>query len=439
MIRDQEEVRSYLTQVISKVRAKEIHHEIRQELEGHIEELALEKESEGCTREEAVRWAVGQMGDPFEVGRDLHRIHRPRMNWGLLAGVLLFVLCGAMAMHAVDAGSGTGSTGLLQLKVIGAAIGIGVMLLICRWDYRKLENGSKGLYLLGLLAGAACWNNTVIYHGSSNIVFLGPFLLDGMLVGGLLVCSAAGGLRSWWENKRWFWLKSRTAYVLLPSLLFIKLHWYLGLAVYLTGYTMMLLLITRAPAKSILPTCGPLLGFGIFALTAADQASRYYTRLQAFWSPRSVSQDASYQMMKMEEGIRSAGWWGQGLGPQQHHLPGYMQESVLAYLIYTYGWGFGILVVFLGCLLVIRLWSAALSVHDRFGKLVSSGLAGMLSFQFGYGILMTLGWLPIVSISIPFLSASNDYMIIQCAFIGLILGVYRRKDLVRAPSGPVRR
>ncbi|MGY4761640.1 FtsW/RodA/SpoVE family cell cycle protein [Paenibacillus caseinilyticus] len=116
-----------------------------------------------------------------------------------------------------------------------------------------------------------------------------------------------------------------------------------------------------------------------------------------------------------------------------------MQESVLAYLIYTYGWGFGILVVFLGCLLVIRLWSAALSVHDRFGKLLSSGLAGMLSFQFGYSILMTFGWLPIVSISVPFLSASNDYMIIQCAFIGLILGVYRRKDLVRAPSGPVRR
>lgn len=146
--------------------------------------------------------------------------------------------------------------------------------------------------------------------------------------------------------------------------------------------------------------------------------------------PESVSKDASYQMVKIQEGLQAAGWWGQGLGPAQHHLPGYAQEAVLAYLIYTFGWWFGLIVIFLGCMLITQLWSAVYRVQDPFGKLLSAGLAGMLSFQFTYSLLMTFGGLPIISISIPFLSASNDYMIIEFAAAGLILGIYRRKDLV---------
>ncbi|WP_426454372.1 permease prefix domain 1-containing protein [Paenibacillus sp. S-38] len=87
MIREYEEVQDYLNQVCSKVRAREVHQEIREELISHIEELVLTKEADGSSKEKAVPWALRQMGDPAQVGGELHKIHRPRLNWVLLAAV----------------------------------------------------------------------------------------------------------------------------------------------------------------------------------------------------------------------------------------------------------------------------------------------------------------------------------------------------------------
>ncbi|WP_426454375.1 hypothetical protein ACP26L_17325 [Paenibacillus sp. S-38] len=38
-------------------------------------------------------------------------------------------------------------------------------------------------------------------------------------------------------------------YVLLPVLFFLKLHWYIGLGMYFTGYTMVSVIITKAHVK----------------------------------------------------------------------------------------------------------------------------------------------------------------------------------------------
>ncbi|WP_412675016.1 permease prefix domain 1-containing protein [Aneurinibacillus aneurinilyticus] len=43
-----------------------------------------QKIKEGVHREEAIQQAIRQMGDPILLGKQLHKVHKPKMEWGLI-------------------------------------------------------------------------------------------------------------------------------------------------------------------------------------------------------------------------------------------------------------------------------------------------------------------------------------------------------------------
>ena len=47
-----------------------------------------------------------------------------------------------------------------------------------------------------------------------------------------------------------------------------------------------------------------------------------------------------------------------------------------------------------------------------------------------WNILMGLGFVPIIGVSLPFISYGGSAILFYAAVLGLILNVYRRKDLV---------
>ncbi|WP_127488365.1 permease prefix domain 1-containing protein [Paenibacillus ehimensis] len=156
MIREHEDVRNYLSSVCSQIRVRELHKDIRRELESHLEELVIEKEAEGASREEAVAWAIRQMGDPLTVGRELHRIHKPRMHWGLLLGLIAFLGLGVFAMYSIESSyaamrsNALDGVGFAIRKMFFIALGLPVLLLFYFMDYRKLKAWS--LFMYGLPA-----------------------------------------------------------------------------------------------------------------------------------------------------------------------------------------------------------------------------------------------------------------------------------------------
>ncbi|WP_338594259.1 permease prefix domain 1-containing protein [Paenibacillus sp. Y5S-9] len=77
-----ERIQHYLDHMCVQVKAREVHNDLRDELGNHMEEMILDKEQEGYTEEEAITYAIEQMGDPAVVGKSMHRLHRHRMHWG---------------------------------------------------------------------------------------------------------------------------------------------------------------------------------------------------------------------------------------------------------------------------------------------------------------------------------------------------------------------
>lgn len=70
-------VLDFLNSVCSKIWNKNLHAQIRQELLNHLEDFVEEKISQGTPFEDAVELAVLKLGNPFKIGKEFNRVHRP--------------------------------------------------------------------------------------------------------------------------------------------------------------------------------------------------------------------------------------------------------------------------------------------------------------------------------------------------------------------------
>ena len=110
--------------------------------------------------------------------------------------------------------------------------------------------------------------------------------------------------------------------------------------------------------------------------------------------------------------------------------PGYSSNYILSYLSSYYG----ILAAFLVAALVLGLIFAAIKTagkgKNRLGKIIgfASGLSLLLPAVIN--ILVNLGLFPAVDTFLPFLSQGNSYLLVSYILLGLILSVYRYKDIL---------
>ncbi|MBU7316344.1 FtsW/RodA/SpoVE family cell cycle protein [Paenibacillus oleatilyticus] len=433
MIREHENVRDYLSSVCSQIRARELHKDIRRELESHLEELVLDKEAEGASREEAVAWAIRQMGDPVAVGRELHRIHKPRIHWGLLLGLIAFLGLGVFAMYSIES-----SYAAMHPNVYGdyfstrklrfIALGLPVLLVFYFMDYRKLKAWSLFMY------GAAAFGMIYVIlfgnqvNGARSYLSIWRFSIDLTTVTSyLFIAAAAGLLLDWRGQKRHFWLKSMLAFVIVPVMFYIMVPSLPTLLFYLVSYGILCGVVTRKWWLALLQTGGTLLLLGGAFLI------RYYLsqRVLAFLNPDRDPSGAGYMYIQMKEALSSAGWWGHGFGAVNPKLPYVHSELIFTYLVYSFGWGVGIAVAVAAVYFVARLLHSMGQVRETYGKMLIVAATSIIGAQFGYCIGMSLGLLPITSVVLPFVSYGGTHTLVEMAVVGLVLGVYRRKDMIR--------
>ena len=151
-------------------------------------------------------------------------------------------------------------------------------------------------------------------------------------------------------------------------------------------------------------------------------------RLLAFLHPEQYSSSNGFIYLKVKEMLSTAGWFGQSgvVGAFSSEQTNY----TLASFIYNLGWAFSIVLLTVLTLLLIRLLLVSRNIGDRYGRVLVSGGLGLFAVQFLYHAIMTVGWVPFMPISLPFLSYGLAPTLINSVVFGVVLGVYRRKNLV---------
>ncbi|MNP66648.1 Cell cycle protein [compost metagenome] len=96
-------------------------------------------------------------------------------------------------------------------------------------------------------------------------------------------------------------------------------------------------------------------------------------------------------------------------------------------LIDVFGWSAGILLLVGIFWFVSSMVKILPRIRDDYGRIIILSVTTILSLQMFYSLVVITGKVPIISIAFPFIGYGT-HLIFEYAMIGLLLGVYRRKD-----------
>ena len=432
-------IQEYIDCVCMQIRCKEIHEDVRAELLSHIEELVKEHVSYGVPRAEAVDKSLALMGDPATVGKQLHKTHRPRMEWGILSVIAALIGIGILATYSLGASQSVWHSSyagtptyysmeeLFAGKIIPFSLGICLVVFLYFFDYRKLKQFSFHLFVLTLLVMVYILFfrqdlfNQIKGYGlvARSFISASPFLF--ML--------ALAGIFTDWDWKRSGSLKKAFICFTIPSLIYLKYAPFYYNLVYLAGF-MALVISSGAGIKQIKKMFAASVGLNVLLHTLWLLKSPWaINRLLASFNPYKDPYGAGYAIFQSIEAIRSAGFRGHGLASTLRTVPGVDTHLILTYIVYTLGWVIGLAIVLLAVFFITRLARVAGQVKEPYGRLLIKGLVVVFMVQFLWNILMTVGLAPLLGVSLPFISNDGLQFVVQIAMVGIILSVYRRKDM----------
>lgn len=148
-------------------------------------------------------------------------------------------------------------------------------------------------------------------------------------------------------------------------------------------------------------------------------------RIVIGFSPELDPYGYGMQPLMSKEAIMHGGLWGKGWfsGGVYEDLVASHTDFIFATICEKFGVFGGVLVIVGICGMVIRILVLANKVQDRVGKLICCGVAVILILQTLENVGMCLAVIPVVGITLPFLSYGGSSMLALYMIIGLVHSV----------------
>ena len=110
-------------------------------------------------------------------------------------------------------------------------------------------------------------------------------------------------------------------------------------------------------------------------------------------------------------------------------VPEMFSDFIFIFIIYKFGYLAGIFTMLLSGFLLFKISKALIRTKNNYNKSLILIPLVIFATKFIFGILMNLGLLPVVGVSIPLLSYSGTSSVINFILIGLILNIYKVRNL----------
>ena len=162
-------------------------------------------------------------------------------------------------------------------------------------------------------------------------------------------------------------------------------------------------------------------------------ASYQQDRIVVGFNPSLDPKDKGWQPLLSKQCIENGGLFGVGLhsGGDYEALTASHTDFILATVCEKFGFVGGLLVIATLAALVMRvLWIGRQASHD-YGMLISVGVAGVLIAQTLENVGMCLAILPVVGITLPFLSCGGSSVLATYILVGMVHSVQAHKPARR--------
>ncbi len=369
----------------------------------------------------------------------------------LMTATLCLLAFGAVMVYSASSppgvlsGQGLG-TGTFIRYVLFAAVGLVAMQILSRRGLALLDERALRAFLIGscvLLMLVLVPGLGREVNGARRWFAAGPIEFQpSELVKLALVLYAARYLADHPKRigPRLLPLITPIAVVAGPACLLIVLEPDMGTALVIAFTLGALLLAAGIPPRqlALLAAVG-----GVVALLFVLAEPYQRARLESFLHPWSSKSTTGFQAVQGQIALGSGGVFGDGLGRSVQkifYLPEAPTDFILAVIGEELGVvGIGLVAVLYG-LIGYAGFRTARRAHDRYAKLLASGLTSLILCQGVMNIFVVLGLMPLTGVPLPFISYAPTNLCVMLASVGLLLNIARprrRLTVVEAPSRDV--
>jgi rod shape determining protein RodA len=350
----------------------------------------------------------------------------------LMAYGLLLIYSGSINTMGTGFENLQGPTGR---QLVFGILAIGICLVVSRFDYRWLAQGSILMYIALILA--LCFVMTIhgtSEYGSRRWINFGPFHIQPSEIGKLIVILVLAKYLS--DNQdnindlRVFFMSLFIAG--LPALL-VFAEPDLGSASIFFFIWLGMVIMAGASMRHVLGTLGMGLAMAPFAVIAVI-TDYQRERISLFLDPNKEALGDGFNILQAEISIGSGGLTGQGLTDGTQTQLDYLRTQTTDYIFSVLGEELGfigaMLLFSLYILLLMRGLRAAGMSQDVFGRLVAIGVVIFILFQAFINIAVNLRLFPVTGIPLPFISAGGSSLVTVFIAIGLLQSVVMRRNQV---------
>lgn len=334
---------------------------------------------------------------------------------------------------------------IFLLQVRSAIVGLVMMIVMWRMDYRRLKNRNVAslimLVTIAALSGLLLLNNQrgLGAFGVQRSLYQGSFQPGEAAKLAVIIYFAA-------------WLASRReqlhkiGYGLIPfsilvgavgGLIVLQPDLSTAAIIVLTAATMFF--IAGANLVQIVLIAVGAVGLGYFLATQLDYARQ---RLIDHVDQMNDLKLASWHVQQAVIAFRASGsredsfgpnWFGVGLGQSSQKfgfLPAAHTDSIFAIIGEELG-VFGCLVVIL--LFVLFVWRAfhiGIESKEPFGQMLATGIAAWIGLEAMFNIAVMTTVIPFTGVVLPFISYGGSSLVVVLTAVGLLMSISRKRPLL---------
>lgn len=429
----------YLEKLLSQIRCKKARPYISDEIRKHMEDQITENIAHGMTAKEAEINAVADMGDPVEAGISLDKVHKPQVAWKLIVIVGILSLLGIFIQQSISYHIAEISSDIPEYYALSGTrfvtsviLGFAVMCMIYFLDYTTIAKYSKFIGAFIITVGIL-----------SVLGFLGRFGHEKYFMVRLLTTAfmmfyvpTYGAILYKYREGGWASLLKALVWLVIPVIIMFRMPNLVGTTILMVS--MLIQLSTaiikgwfKVPVKrtvaiiwtafGILPI---ILLFSMYALhmLAAYQEARIRAWLFA-------TGDASYMSNILRSLCTDIAFIGNSGKDVVGTLPDFNSDYIFSYILNSYGSIAGILIVAALAVLILYIFSVCLKQKNELGLVMGFGCGMVILLNTVINLLGTVGVIPPAASFLPFLSAGRGNIVLCYALVGIIMSIYRYKDV----------
>jgi cell division protein FtsW len=340
---------------------------------------------------------------------------------GLTAFGLVMVYSATSAAAAVG---GKDPSYYLKRQGIYAVLGLGLMAIASRRDYRALRRSAPTLLVASFFLLLAVLGMGAVVNGARRWIVAGPIAFQPSELAKLAIAIwASAHLARRQAPQTLKELAKPVGVVCAASCLLILAEPDLGTAIAIVIMLAGILLVAGTPGRLLAVATSAALFAGLFAIWLEPYRR---ARVFSFLNPWGDSQGAGFQVVQAMIGLGSGGFFGVGLG-QGLQKVFYLPEAHTDMIFAVIGEELGLL----GSLALMAAYAAfawagvriAIACRDPFGKRLAAGLTVLVCAQAAINLAAVMSLAPLTGIPLPFVSYGGSSLVVGLAAVGILLNI----------------